>query len=97
MKQYYIYILSNSSHTVFYTGITNDLVRRVYEHKQKLVEGFTSRYGINVLLYFEISKDATSAIEREKQIKKYSQNKKLDLILKTNINLNDLYDNIAAQ
>jgi putative endonuclease len=96
MKQHYIYILSNSSHTVFYTGVTNDLARRVYEHKQKLVEGFTSRY-INVLLYFEISKDVTSAIEREKQIKKYSRKKKLDLILKMNINLNDLYDNIIAQ
>jgi putative endonuclease len=97
MKQYYIYILSNSSRTIFYTGITNDLIRRVYEHKHKLVEGFTSRYGVNVLLYFETSNDAIAAIEREKQIKKYSQKKKLALITKTNINFNDLYDEISAQ
>ena len=95
MKQYWIYILSNENHTIFYTGITNDLIKRVYTHKHKLIEGFTSRYSIGTLLYFESTSDPKVAIEREKQIKKYSQKKKIKLILTTNPSMKDLYDEIA--
>jgi putative endonuclease len=94
MNKYFIYILSNDNHTVFYTGVTNNLLRRIYEHRNKSVKGFTSRYNITKLLYFEEFDDSLTAIEREKQIKKYSQKKKLNLILKNNQNLNDLYDKI---
>jgi Predicted endonuclease containing a URI domain len=69
MKQYYIYILTNQYHTVFYVGVTNNLIRRVYEHKNKLVKGFTSKYNINKLVYYEVFSDVRDAIYREKQIK----------------------------
>lgn len=94
MNEYYIYILSNKNHTVFYTGFTNDLIRRVYEHKNKLVEGFTYRYNVDRLLYYETCPDPESAIMREKQIKKYSQKKKIALIQSINIGMNDLYDQL---
>ena len=68
-KHYYVYILTNRNNSVLYTGITNDLKRRVYEHKKKLKEGFTSRYNLDKLVYYEIGNDAYSAISREKQIK----------------------------
>ena len=90
MKQYYIYIMSNSFQSVFYTGVTNDLTRRVFEHKQKLVEGFTKRYNINKLLYYETTPDIQSAIEREKQVKDYRRIKKIDLIRKLNPSFEDL-------
>jgi putative endonuclease len=68
-RQYYIYIMSSKNNTVLYTGVTNDLRRRVYEHKEKLVEGFTKKYNINKLVYYEVSRNVESAILREKQIK----------------------------
>ncbi len=67
-KHYYVYILSNKNHTVYYTGVTNDLVRRVYEHKKKFVEGFTKKYFIDNLLYYEQYNTPSEAIKREKQI-----------------------------
>lgn len=91
MKKYYVYIMSNKCHTVYYTGFTNDLVRRIYEHKQKYVEGFTKKYRINELLYFEIFDKPEEAIIREKQIKDYRREKKLDLIKKQNPKMRDLY------
>lgn len=97
MKQYYIYILSNNDNSVFYTGITNNLVRRTFEHKSKLVEGFTAKYNISKLLYYESVGNPISAIDREKQIKKFSRKKKFELILKQNQNLQDLYDKIIIQ
>ena len=69
MKQYYIYILTNKSYGTLYIGVTNDLVRRVFEHKNKLVKGFTSKYEVTKLVYFEETADIYSALSREKQLK----------------------------
>jgi putative endonuclease len=79
-KQYYIYILTNKHHTVLYTGVTNDLQRRVYEHRSGQGGGFTSRYRVHKLVYYEVCGDAEAAIAREKQIKGGSRRAKIDLI-----------------
>ena len=84
--------MTNKVNTVLYTGFTNDLVRRVYEHKQKLVEGFTKKYNINKLVYNEIFNDARNAIIREKQIKAGSRQKKIDLVNSMNPEWNDLFE-----
>ncbi|HWP92212.1 MAG TPA: GIY-YIG nuclease family protein [Thermodesulfobacteriota bacterium] len=68
-QQYYVYIMTNKNNTVLYTGVTNDLKRRVYQHREKLIDGFTKRYNINKLIYYEVFEDIHSAISREKQIK----------------------------
>jgi putative endonuclease len=81
---YYIYILTNAHNTVLYTGVTNDLGRRYYEHKQKLVKGFSQRYNVDKLVYFEKFDLIDLAIFREKQIKGYSKAKKVELINKLN-------------
>jgi len=94
MKQYYVYIMSNDFQSVFYTGVTNDLNRRMFEHKNKLVEGFTSKYNIKKLLYFEETCDIESAIVREKQIKAFSRLKKIALIKSLNPNFKDLSEGI---
>jgi len=90
---YYTYILTNKNHTVLYTGISNDLVRRCFEHKNKLVHGFTEKYNIEKLIYFEMFDYVDLAIKREKQIKGYSRAKKTALINKINSGWNDLYNN----
>jgi putative endonuclease len=90
---YYVYILTNASHKVLYTGITNDLERRCYEHKHKLVKGFTQKYNVNKLIYYEIFEDVNLAISREKQIKGYSRAKKVALIDKLNKNWDGLHYN----
>ena len=84
--------MTNKINTVLYTGITNDLKRRVYEHKNGQVNSFTKKYNINKLLYFEIFRDAKNAILKEKQIKAGSRQKKIDLIEEENPEWNDLYD-----
>ncbi len=89
--EYYIYILTNAYNTVFYTGVTNDLERRCFEHKHKKIKGFTSKYNIDKLVYFETFDLIESAIAREKQIKGYSRAKKLALINKFNIDWIDLF------
>lgn len=89
-RHYYVYILTNFHNTVFYTGVTNNLIRRVYEHKNKLVEGFTKKYNIWKLVYFEEYKDIELALNREKQIKDYRREKKLRLIVALNSNLREL-------
>ena len=81
---YYVYILTNENHTVLYTGLTNDLERRCYEHKQKKVKGFTKKYNVDILIYFEILDLVDMAIAREKQIKGFSRVKKNALIDKFN-------------
>ena len=81
---YYVYILTNSHHNVLYTGITNDLERRCYEHKQKKIKGFTQKYNVDKLIYFEMFDSIDSAIAREKQIKGFSREKKLALINNVN-------------
>ena len=83
LKQYYVYIMSSYSR-VIYTGVTNDLCRRVYEHKHKIHEGFTGKYNVNQLVYYEATSDIRSAIEREKQIKGYRREKKVALIEQMN-------------
>ena len=89
MKTYYVYIMSSKSGTL-YTGMTNDLERRVYEHKNKLVDGFTKKYNVNRLVYYEETGDVDSAIAREKQIKGWRRSKKTDLIKSINPKWTDL-------
>lgn len=89
MKQYYVYIASNNSKTL-YTGVTNDLLRRMYEHKQKLIPGFTSKYRINKLVYYEETNDVRVAIEQEKHIKGWLRSKKIALIESVNPEWRDL-------
>lgn len=93
-KQYYVYILTNIKHSVLYTGVTDNLVKRVFQHKNKLVHGFTSKYNVNKLVYFEILQDPVNAILREKQIKNLLRVKKLALIRGTNPLFIDLYPNV---
>jgi putative endonuclease len=93
-KNYYIYIMTNKWNNVLYTGITNDLKRRVFEHKNKIIKGFTERYNINKLVYYEIYDDVYNAIQREKQIKSWSRKKKIELIKGLNPEFKDLYEEI---
>jgi putative endonuclease len=88
---YYVYILTNSNHTVLYTGVTNDLERRCIEHKKKRVTGFTSKYNVDKLIYFEQFDYIDLAIAREKQIKGYSRTKKLAIINQFNKEWKELY------
>ena len=88
---YYVYILTNANHTVLYTGVTNDLIRRCYEHKHKKVKGFTQKYNVDKLIYFEIFDHIDLAITREKQIKGYSRKKKSGLINEFNTEWKELY------
>jgi putative endonuclease len=90
----YVYLLANKHNNVLYTGVTNDLVRRVYEHKNKLVAGFTKKYNVNRLVYYEACGCIVGAIKREKQIKGWSRKKKHDLINVLNPKWNDLYQSI---
>jgi putative endonuclease len=90
---YYVYILSSNNNNAIYVGITNDLARRVYEHKSKLNAGFTSKYNINKLVYYETFDFIDLAIKREKQIKKYPRDRKNSLINSFNPDWNDLYTN----
>ncbi len=90
MRQYCVYIVTNKSNRVLYTGVTNDLRRRIYEHKHKLVKGFTSRYNIMKLIYYDMTEDVHEAIKREKQIKAGSRKKKVDLIKGMNPEWRDL-------
>ncbi len=89
-KQYYVYVMTNKLDRVLYTGVTNDLEKRVHEHKSKLIKGFTEKYNVNKLIYYEIFDEINDAIEREKQIKKGRRQKKIDLISKMNPSWNDL-------
>lgn len=93
-KQYYVYIMTNQRNTVLYTGVTNNLARRVFEHRQKLIDGFTKRYNVDKLAYYEIFDDVNYAIAREKQIKGGSRQKKIDLIEKVNPEWKDLYETL---
>ena len=92
--QYYIYILANAADRVLYVGVTNDLRRRVYEHRTKAVPGFTSRYSVTKLVYYEVCEDAYSAISREKQLKGGSRDAKVQLIRGMNPGWDDLYDSL---
>ena len=90
----YVYIMTNPNHTVLYIGVTNDLHRRVYEHKNKLLKGFTSRYNLNQLVYYEAFDGEEQAISREKQLKKYYRKAKEQLISNFNPFWHDLYEEL---
>jgi putative endonuclease len=93
-RRYFVYIMTNVRHTVLYTGVTNDLQRRVWEHKEKVVEGFTKKYRVCYLVYYEMAEDVMSAIAREKQIKAGSRQDKIDLINSMNRQWRDLYEEL---
>jgi len=93
-NQYSVYIMTNKWNKVLYIGVTNDLKRRVYEHKNKLIEGFTKRYNIDKLVYYETVESIESAIMREKQIKGGSRNDKIQLVNTVNKKWCDLYDKL---
>jgi len=93
-KQYYVYIMINKNNTALYTGMTNNLIRRVYEHKEKIIDGFTKKYNCSKLVYYEIFNDPYNAIAREKQIKAGSRKKKIELINSMNPSWKVLYDDL---
>lgn len=95
-KQGYVYIMMNKRNSVIYTGVTSDLQKRIYEHKHKLIDGFSKKYNVNKLVYYEVSDNIESAITREKQIKGGSREKKIKLIKIINPEFRDLYDEIAS-
>jgi putative endonuclease len=95
--RYFVYILASKLGGTLYVGVTNNLVRRVFEHKSDAVEGFTEKYRIHHLVYFEHFDDIENAIRREKRIKKWNRNWKVRLIEESNPNWTDLYPNIARQ
>ena len=92
---YYVYLLASGKYGTLYVGVTSDLVRRVYEHKAKAAPGFTSRYGVDRLVWFECYDDPATAITREKEIKKWRRDWKITLIEKDNLDWRDLYNSIA--
>lgn len=94
---YYVYILAKAKKSTFYTGVTNDLVRRVWEHKEGVADGFTKKHGIKMLVYYEIAEEIEAAIHREKIIKKWKRAFKYDAIEKMNPDWRDLYDDITVQ
>jgi putative endonuclease len=91
-KQYYIYILTNWNNKVMYIGITNDINRRIYEHKNKIIKGFTGKYNLNKLVYYEIRNDIKASIEKEKELKNWRREKKNKLIEKFNPTWKDLFE-----
>jgi len=92
---YYVYLLASRRHGTLYLGVTNDIVRRVYEHKNKLLPGFTAKYGVDRLVWYETYSDVTEAIRREKKLKKWRRDCKISLIEADNPDWRDLYDAIA--
>lgn len=95
MLQYYVYLLSSGKYGTLYTGVTSDLIKRVYEHKESLIEGFTKKYKVHQLVYYETHDDIREAILREKQIKKWNRDWKINLIEKDNPHWLDLYDGLT--
>ncbi len=94
VKPGYVYIMTNKNNTVLYTGVTSDLHKRVWQHREKLIEGFTKRYNVVKLVYYEVGPDMLSAIAREKQLKGGPRQKKTDLINDLNPEWRDLYDEL---
>ena len=96
-EKYYIYIMTNKVNTVFYVGVTNNLLRRIYKKKKKYIQGFTEKYNIIKLVYYEVFDDLESAFSREKQIKAGNRKRKIDLIMSMNPQWIDLYDTLFEQ
>jgi putative endonuclease len=94
MKTYYVYILASKRNGTLYTGVTNDLLRRVYEHKSDLINGFTKKYKVHRLVYYEHVNDINSAVQREKRLKKWKRYWKIELIESMNPDWHDLYDEL---
>jgi putative endonuclease len=94
-KQYYVYILASKRNGTLYTGMTSDLMKRVWQHKNRMVGGFTKKYHVMLLVYFEVHRHAEEALKREKQIKKWKRTWKLKLIEERNPNWEDLYEAIC--
>ncbi|MGD9866794.1 MAG: GIY-YIG nuclease family protein [Hyphomicrobiales bacterium] len=94
-RRYYVYILSSGIGGTLYVGMTNDLMRRIWEHREKLADGFTKKYGVTRLVYYEPFDDAENAIRREKRLKRYNRSWKIALIEEQNPNWIDLYPSIA--
>ena len=94
MKNMYVYIMTNDRNGTLYVGVTSDLPKRVYEHKNSIMKGFTSKYQLNKLVYYEVFDDELTAIQREKNLKKYNRNWKKDLIESQNPEWADLYEKI---
>lgn len=92
---YYVYILANEKNGTLYIGVTDDMVRRIYEHKNNVIDGFSKKYGVHDLVYFETHKDINEAILREKQMKKWKRYWKIKLINKSNPGWSDLYSQIV--
>jgi putative endonuclease len=95
-RSYFVYLLASRRNGTLYVGVTNDLTKRVWQHKQGLVEGFTKRYGIKMLVWYQQTESIEAAIVREKQIKKWNRDWKVELIEKNNPQWRDLYEEIAA-
>jgi len=96
MSSYYVYILASGKNGTLYVGVTNDLIRRIQEHKQGLVKGFTKKHKVDPLVYYEETEDISSAIEYEKRLKSWNRNWKIQLIEKNNLLWKDLYEEIVA-
>ncbi len=95
MNSYFVYILASKKNGTLYIGVTSNLIKRIWEHKQGLVEGFTNKYNVHLLVYFEETPDIESAITREKQMKKWKRQWKIELIEEMNPAWDDLYESIA--
>ncbi|WP_253302707.1 GIY-YIG nuclease family protein [Wolbachia endosymbiont of Psylliodes chrysocephala] len=95
MQNYYVYILASKNNRTLYTGITSNLIKRIWEHKSKVISGFASKYNVHKLVHFEEFQDINSALNREKLLKSWKRKWKTDLIEKENLSWVDLYDNIV--
>jgi len=95
MKNYYVYIMTNKPNGTLYIGVTNDLVRRIYEHRNSIIDGFTKKYNLKMLVYFEMFDRVEDAILKEKRLKKWNRQWKVEMIEKSNPDWVDLYDQIT--
>lgn len=94
-KRFYVYILAKKRNGAFYVGVTSDIVKRIWEHKNDVIEGFTKKYGVKMLVYYEVFADAENAIRREKRLKKWSRASKMKAIEEMNPEWDDLYESIC--
>ena len=95
MGNHYVYILASKRYGTLYTGATDNLVRRVYEHRNNLIEGFTGKYGVHALVYYKVFEDRESANQRERQVKEWKRSWKVELVEKVNPQWEDLYEQIV--
>jgi putative endonuclease len=96
MNTYFVYMMASKRNGTLYVGLTNNLIKRVYEHRTDIIQGFTKKYSIHKLVYYEQTNDIYSAIQREKSLKKWNRKWKIKLIEKFNPNWDDLYDDVTG-